>query len=414
MGEEQPPKKRAWDSISRHMRRKSHATDAQGPPEPAAAAPPTPEAQAPPAPVEAKPAPVEAKPALPEEARRALDAPPEEKGGASPLPAWKTDGFKYTEAQAKREMDPKVQMARLVDHARKRPIASTIVILAAVSILVMDALLIARKMGVDEWLMINFELGKDESRRFEVWERRGSGLSYLSGPPGQEQEVADPNQAGAVDGKEKLPGKPLETPRLSGSLAGILTPEELRQGARSSFVDGLDAAVKGDPNARPPLTGAFVKTAADDFRPYTPAVSGAGLPIPTGAFFGEAGDALENFASISNAASPAPGYGGPDPSAMQEVPQGLRGDDLVLAMIGDDFKKDLKQYAKEGKWKLHKKDPAEKTVRHELEGLSLTGNNAVLQLIQTKASTDVGLRCATCNTERRIHNTRAPFYGEEH
>ena len=407
MGEELPPKKRAWDSITRHMRRKSHSTEPQPPPEPASTSPPAPEAQAPPAPAETKPL-------LPPEALRALEKPAEEKGGASPLPQWKTDAFKYTEAQAKREMDPKVQMARLMDHARKRPVAATIVIFAAVSILVMDALLIARKMGVDEWLMINFEIGKDESRRFDVWERRGSGLSYLSGPPGQEKEVADPNQAGAVDGKEKLPGKPLQTPRLSGGLAGIITPEELRREGRTAFVGGLDAAVKGDPNARPPLSGAFIKTAADDFRPYTPAISGAGLSIPTGAFFGEAGEALENFASISNAASPAPGYGGPDPSAMQEVPPGLTGDDLVLAMIGEDFKKDLKQYAKEGKWKLHKKDAAEKTVRHELEGLSLTGNNAVLQLIQTKASTDVGLRCATCNTERRIHNTRAPFYGEEH
>ncbi|MBI5596586.1 MAG: hypothetical protein HY928_10900 [Elusimicrobia bacterium] len=404
MGEETPPpKRRAWDTLSRHLRRKTHNTDAQ--------APPPPEAQAPP-PVPEPSARV-TQPIMPDEARRALDAPPD-KGGASPLPAWKTDAFKLTEEQAKREFDPKVQMTRLIDHARKRPVVSTLVLLTAVGILVMDALLIARKMGVDEWLMINFELGKDESRRFEVWERRGTGLSYLSGAPGQEQEVSDPNQAGAVDGKDKLPDKPLETPKLSGGLAGIITPEELRREGRASFVGGLDASVKGDPNARSPLSGAFVKTADDDFRPYSPAASGAGLPIPTGAFFGEAGDALENFASISNASKPAADYASPDLSAMREVPQGLTGDDLVLAMIGEDFKKDLKQYAKEGKWKLHKKDPAEKTVRHELEGLSLTGNNAVLQLLQTKQSTDVGLRCSTCNTERRIHNTRAPFYGEEH
>lgn len=439
MSQDKPPGKKVWDTLSRHMRRKTHAPEtpaenAQAPP-PAAAVPPPVEApppaapapSSPPPPVDA-PAPVETPARTAAEAAelkkrlddafKSVESPPpkDEKGGAAgPLPNWRKTGFKLTEEQAAKARDPKVQMAKLMDYAREKPLRATLILLTAVSILVGDAILIAKRLGVDEWLMISLDLGKETVDRFAGWERRGSGLSYLAGPPGQEKEVTDAHQASAVDGKLKLPDKPLETPRLSGGLAGIITPEEMRGGFRAGAVGDLDGAVMTGRSGSASVSGAFKKTAQDDFRPYAPAsaVTDANGG-PAGVFFGEAGEALENFASLSNGSSAPPEYKNPDFSSMQEVPKGLQGDDLVLAMIGDDFKKELKAYAKGGAWKLRKMDKGEKTVRHEMEGMSLTGNNAVLQLLQTKRGTDSGLRCQTCQTEQRIHNTRAPFYGEEY
>lgn len=391
MSQEKPPAKHAWDTMTRHMRRKHPEAAAQPPPEPHAADPP----------------------ALPESPAPSLvsnSPPPAEERKAAALPTWKKGGFKLTEEQAKIERDPKVQMGRLFDYARNRPVLATLVLLAAVSIVIVDGILLARRLGIDDWLMVNFDLGRDESRRFEVWERQGSALSYFGGGPAK----GDAGQASAVDGKDKVPAASFQTPGLSAGLAGIITPEEIRGGMSSAMVGGLDAAVMGGSDHRQGLSGMMVKTAGDNFRPYAPSGTGAGLPIPTGAFFGEAGEALENFGSLKNGGTPAPGYGGPNFAAIQEVPQGLQGDEMVQAMIGDDFKKDMKAYAKEGHWKLHKMAAGEKTVRHELAGLSLTGNNAVLQLLQTKRATDTGLKCGSCGTERRIHNTRAPFFGEEH
>ncbi|TBR23714.1 hypothetical protein EPO15_05410 [bacterium] len=431
MDPDKPPPKRVWDSLSRHMRRKSHAPDS--PPEtaqppPSAAGPPPAQAPPPAAPPPAAPAaspPPEKTAAEAAALKQRLDEafktlekpqPKEDEGGAAgPLPNWRKTGFKLTEEQLAKSRDPKVQMARLMDHARQRPLLSTLVLLTAVSILVGDAILIAKRLGIDDWLMISVDLGRDAVDKFAGWERRGSGLTYLAGPPGAEKEVADPTQTSAVDGKAKLPDKPLASPKLSGGLAGIITPEEMRNGARADFVGGIDASVSAGPSGSGAVMNAFVKTAADDFKPYMPAVQSHLEPTPTGVFFGAAGEALENFASLQHGAGDAtPGYGGPDYASIQEVPQGVKGDDMVLAMIGDDLKKDLKSYAKGGKWKMRKMEHGEKTVRHELEGMTLTGNNAVIQLLQTKRSTDQGLRCATCETERRIHNTRAPFFGEEY
>ncbi|MBI3299688.1 MAG: hypothetical protein HYZ75_16095 [Elusimicrobia bacterium] len=392
MSQEKPPGKKPWDTLTRHLKRKPHGTEAQPPPEPITRPPPTAEVLA------MRKSLAEAMSAAPQ------DTEEERKGGA--LPTWKADGFKFTEEQAKVERDPGVQMGRLMDYARERPVLATVVLLLAVSILVVDAIMIARRLGVTEWLMVNYDDGKDDSRRFEVWERKGSGLAYFGGGDAK-KEVVEPNQASAVDGKDKLP-KPQKPPALSGGLAGIITPAELADGMRASFVTGL-GALQGDSG----MSGSFVKTAADDFRPYAPA-AGAPTAIPTGAFFGEAGEALENFGALDNPSKPAEDYGGPNYAALQEVPPGLQGDDMVMAMIGDDFKKDMKEYAKGGRWKLRKLEAGEATARHELAGMTLTGNDAVIQLLQTKRATDVGLKCGSCNTERRIHNTRAPFYGEEH
>ncbi|TPW21211.1 MAG: hypothetical protein FD126_913 [Elusimicrobia bacterium] len=343
------------------------------------------------------------------------DAKDDKGGAAGPLPGWRKTGFKLTEEQAAIARDPKVQMARLMDYARDKPLRATLILLTVVSILVGDAIMLAKRFGVDEWLMINFDLKEPKLDRFSDWDRRGSGLSYLSGPPGQEKEVTDAHQASAIDGKLKLPGKPLEMPRLSGGLSGIITPEEMREGFRAGAVVEIQGAVLAGTSGAADVAKAFKKTAQDDFRPYSPATAASDANGgPAGVFFGEAGEALENFASLSNGASASREYKNPDSGAFQEVPKGLQGDDMVMAMIGDDFKKELKDYAKGGKWKMHKMDKGEKTVRHEMEGMSLTGNNAVLQLLQTKRSTDSGLRCQTCRTEQRIHNTRAPFYGEEY
>lgn len=407
-----------WDSLSRHMRRKSHGSDA--PVENAQAPPPTapPPDPAPPAAVPAPtPESTELKKRL-DEAFKSVEERPEkdDKGGAAgPLPGWRKTGFKLTEEQAAVARDPRVQMARLMDYARDKPLRATLILLTVVSILVGDAILIAKRLGVDDWLMINLDLKEPKLDRFSDWDRRGSGLSYLSGPPGQEKEVTDAHQAAAVDGKAKLPRKPLEMPRLSGGLAGIITPEEMREGFRAGAVAEIQGAVLSGSSGAADVAKAFKKTAQDDFRPYSPATSASDANGgPAGVFFGEAGEALENFASLSNASSASREYKNPDSGAFQEVPKGLQGEDMVLAMIGDDFKKELKAYAKGGKWKMHKMDKGEKTVRHEMEGMTLTGNNAVLQLLQTKRSTDQGLRCQTCKTEQRIHNTRAPFYGEEY
>ena len=428
MDQDKPPHKKVWDSLSRHMRRKSHGPDA--PVENAQAPPPTvpPPASEPPRPVAPPPA-VEEAPGAPTADAAALkqrldeafkgvetkDAKDDKGGAAGPLPNWRKTGFKLTEEQAAIARDPRVQMARLMDYAREKPLRATLILLTVVSVLVGDAIMLAKRFGVDEWLMINLDLKEPKLDRFSDWDRRGSGLSYLSGPPGQEKEVTDAHQASAVDGKMKLPGKPLEMPRLSGGLAGIITPEEMREGFRAGAVTELQGAVSAGSSGAAEVAKNFKKTAQDDFRPYSPATAASDANGgPAGVFFGEAGEALENFASLSNASSASREYKNPDSGAFQEVPKGLQGDDMVLAMIGDDFKKELKAYAKGGKWKMHKMDKGEKTVRHEMEGMTLTGNNAVLQLLQTKRSTDSGLRCQTCRTEQRIHNTRAPFYGEEY
>jgi hypothetical protein len=433
VSQDKPPGKKVWDTLSRHMRRKTHAPEtpaenAQAPPP--AAAPPPPPSEAPPPAAPAPSAPPAEPPARTaaeaaelkkrlDEAFKSVETLPskDEKGGAAgPLPNWRKTGFKLTEEQAAKARDPKVQMAKLLDYAREKPLRATLILLTAVSILVGDAILIAKRLGVDDWLMISLDLGKEAVDQFAGWDRRGSGLSYLAGPPGQEKEVTDAHQASAVDGKLKLPDKPLDRPKLSGGLAGIITPEEMKGGFRAGAVGGLDGAVNTGRSGSGALSGAFKKTAADDFKPYMPAAAQSHLePTPTGVFFGEAGEALENFASLQHGGGDAaPGYGGPDYGAIQEVPQGVKGDDLVLAMVGDDLKKDLKSYAKGGHWKMRKMEKGEKTVRHELEGMTLTGNDAVIQLLQTKRSTDQGLRCATCQTEKRIHDTRAPFFGEEY
>lgn len=427
MDQDKPPHKKVWDSLSRHMRRKSHGADT--PVENAQAPPPTvpPPASDPPPPT--PPPAVEEAPliATAESAalKKSLDEafkgvetkdPEEDKAGAvGPLPGWRKTGFKLTEEQAAIARDPRVQMARLMDYAREKPLRATLIMLTVVSILVGDAILIAKRLGVDEWLMINFDLGGQKLDRFSDWDRRGSGLSYLSGPPGQEKEVTDSHQASAVDGKAKLPGKPLEMPRLSGGLAGIITPEEMREGFRAGAVGEIQGAVLAGTSGAGDVAKAFKKTAQDNFRPYSPASAATDANGgPSGVFFGEAGEALENFASLSNASSASKDFKGPDASAFQEVPKGVHGDDMVQAMIGDDFKKELKAYAKDGKWKMRKMEKGEKTLRHEMAGMTLTGNHAVLQLLQTKRSTDQGMRCQTCKTEQRIHNTRAPFYGEEY
>ena len=314
-------------------------------------------------------------------------------------------------------MDPKVQMAWLLDHARDRPVLATFILLFVVGVLVSDAIMIARKLGVDEWLMVNFDLGQDAAKGLvSDWERRGSGLGYLSGPPGHEKEVTDPLAQAAVDGKDKLPDKQ-KTPGLSGGLAGIITPEELRSGASAGLVSGMSEDVLGLKQAGNPLSGMILKDPKDGMHAYSPGSVSGDKSMPGGVFFGEAGEALENFASISkghDGPTPHPEFKGSDYSNMQTVPSGMTGDDLVMSMIGDDLKKEMKDYAKGGKWKLRKMEAGEKTVRHELEGVTLTANNAVIQLLQTKRSTDKGLRCPECGTETRIHDTRAPFYGEEH
>ena len=337
----------------------------------------------------------------------------DDKGGAAgPLPDWRKTGFKLTEEQAAIARDPRVQMARLMDYARDKPLRATLILLTVVSILVGDAIMIAKRLGVDEWLMINFDLGDKKLDRFSDWDRRGSGLSYLSGPPGEEKEVTDAHQAAAVDGKPKLPGKPLEMPRLSGGLSGIITPEEMREGFRAGAVGEIDGSVLAGRSGAADVAKAFKKTAQDDFRPYSPAAAATDANGgPSGVFFGEAGEALENFASLSNGASASREYKNPDSGAFQEVPKGVQGDDMVLAMIGDDFKKELKNYAKGGKWKMHKMDKGEKTVRHEMEGMSLTGNNAVLQLLQTKRSTDTGLRVDLPHRAAHPQHPRAVLRG---
>lgn len=410
MASDKPPGKRVWDTLSRHMRRKAHGADppsetAQPPPAAPPVPPPEPRPEPPPEPA---PPPAATPVRLP-------SAQEDDQGGAAaPLPAWKKSGFKLTEEQAAKARDPKVQMARLMDYAREKPLRATLILLTVVSIVVGDAIILARSLGLDDYLMISLDLGEKPFDRFALWERRGSGLSYLAGPPGKEKEVTDPREAAAVDGTLKLPDKPLETPKLAGGLAGILTPEELKGSFRGAAVGGIDGAVTTGQSGSAAVSKAFVKTAADDFKPYAPADASHDAPMPAGVFFGRAGEALENFASLSNTASAASEYRDPDFSAVQEVPKGLKGDDLVMAMIGEDLQKELKAYAKGGKWKMRKMEKGEKTVRHEMEGMTLTGNDAVIQLLQTKRSTDLGLRCSTCQTERRIHNTRAPFFGEEH
>ncbi|MFH1724244.1 MAG: hypothetical protein ABII00_06435 [Elusimicrobiota bacterium] len=335
--------------------------------------------------------------------------------GPGNLPQWNMKHFTRTPDQAKRDLDPRNQMTRLFDMARNRPFLSAGILLLALSIFVADMVKLVRRYNISQWLPISYILRPERKGEFRLWEQRSEGLGFLTGTGGQ--VVIDQAVESAVSGEEKLPPDKWETPSLRGSpVAGILTPDELRQTHRENFVLGLDSYADG--RTAPGSMGRTIilKEKDDRLGPYRHKTGKRGelQPTASGVYLGRAGELLENYASISNPVDAPEDF--MRPQAMgnyQRVPDGVHGNEMVMAMLDATLLQEIKDHAKDGDFRLREMTAGEETVRHPLEGLMMRSNVALFQLLETKRSSDEALYCTTCGTERRIHNARATFYGEK-
>jgi len=103
-----------------------------------------------------------------------------------------------------------------------------------------------------------------------------------------------------------------------------------------------------------------------------------------------------------------------DNSAFQKVPEGVNGQELVRAMIGQSAEQltaEMKQYAKEGTWRMRRAPGARQQVP-ELPGDGMATSFAFGQLLETQRLTDKAMNCPTCVNEDRINMNRATFFGE--
>ncbi|MFA5140880.1 MAG: hypothetical protein WC728_16760 [Elusimicrobiota bacterium] len=315
------------------------------------------------------------------------------------LAKWSTDAFKYTPEQAKRELDPRNQMIWLLDHARKRPVLSSLILALVLLIMVGDAILIIKKLYSSDWLAVTASLDRPIAERFWNWENRGNTLELIT----EKAPVQDKARASAVSGQEKLPEQKWEKPALASGLAGIITPEELRQSNRSMVrLDTMGVQDMKD-------MGRTMVTQSDAI--ITGRTDGK---VARGVFLGAAGEDLSNYASLNNPVKNDPEdawiKGAMD--KYDKVPADVQGNELVQAMFNEGLAKDLAEYQK-GPWILRKMGDGEQAARHELDGMTMVNNLAVFQLLDTKRVTDEAMYCGGCNVESRIHGARATFYGEK-
>jgi hypothetical protein len=319
------------------------------------------------------------------------------KTGPERMSKWSTDAFKYTPEQAKRELDPRTQMVWLLDHARKRPVLSLLILALVLLILVGDAILIIKKLYSSDWLAVTANLDRPIAERFWNWENRGNTTELIT-----EKALAMPQdkaQASAVSGQDKLPDQKWEKPGLASGLAGILTPSELRNSRSAVQLDMMGTQDMKD-------LGRTLVTQSDAI--VTGRTDGRG---PRGVFLGDAGDDLGNYASLSTPVKEDESIKGAM-DKYDKVPADLQGNELVQAMFNEGLAKDLADYQK-GPWILRKMGDGEKPTRHELDGMSMLDNLAVFQLLTTKRVTDEAMYCGGCDMESRIHGARATFYGEK-
>jgi len=313
---------------------------------------------------------------------------------AAPIPRWSGKRFGLTREQAQRELDPRNQMSWLLDRARNRPVLSSIVMFLVLTIIVADLIVIIKKLNVSQWLMVNINPEVPNIEGFWTWEKRTSALAYLTQDG---KVVSDQVTKSAVSGEEKLPQDKWTKPALKGGLAGIIAPSEMRQD--SPLVSGLDPYVAGQGEG----LGRTMVTQSDSISsPNT------GKKTPTGVFLG---DNLK-LASVKNPVKAAADFKSAG-AGNEKAPKDLKGEELVTALLSEDLVQQLADYQKNGQWVLHQSPANTKPVPHELAGLSIKGNQAVIQLVETKQSTDQSLDCGTCFLEDRVHNARATFYGEK-
>ena len=338
-------------------------------------------------------------------------SPPPEK-----LKPFSSEKFSKTAAQLKAEKDPRGQIEKLTDEARKRPKLAGAFMALFLFIFVGDLILLMRSMGVTEWLQISFILGPKKRDLPAGAEERLSALSFFT--KDEEERTVEPSppdeiKSSAIDGKSKLPANKWKIGSLKGTgVTGIGTKGD-RSGPKLTAIPGLDSNVSGSEMRSEHMM--IAKSTADAFSPYSPTARGSKEKVMAGVYFGEEGEFLENFASVERPVKAPDDFNFQQPvSRYKEVPQGAHGEEMVNSMLDDNLMSRIQDYAKNGTYKLRRTRKGEGTHRHELEGMMLEGNEAVFQLLGTKRASDIGLNCSTCETEKRIHNAGATFYGEPH
>ncbi|MFH2204641.1 MAG: hypothetical protein ABIJ96_16120 [Elusimicrobiota bacterium] len=308
--------------------------------------------------------------------------------------------------------------AKLKGFMHRHPLLSISVILIALGIAVVDILVLTRHLSMGRLRAIAFGGDTRPVIPAAPMDSRDSGLSLLERGLYAEGEKTDAGTASAIQGTNQLAGG-LRPAGLPAGLGGIANPEDeddkkkLKMlGSISLDASGMDTSGSVSNMGRTQIK----KSEQDDFTPYGGSAPGdvKTAKAPTGVYFGDAGENLDNFADVGGVRNSGNGaVKAVDNSEFPTVPEGLRGAELVKSMVGDDLMQEMKNYAKEGTWRMRRAPGAKQNVPG-LPADGMAGSFAASQLLETKRLTDRALNCPTCKNEDRINLNRATFYGEKY
>jgi len=315
--------------------------------------------------------------------------------------------------------------AKLLAAAKRRPILSSLVLMTGFVVLIADLLVLARYLNLTSFDPIGILRGT-RSVPAPIWDGRESGLSLLErGVMADGGDAKDELTASAVRGSNQLPAN-LELAQLPEGLGGILNPDGTKDDKKKlKKVGGVeldaDSLASGGDSLKGMDRTQLKKTTADNFTPYGGGGYGAGRgggkggdKVASGVYLGPEGSDLGNYAEVSNPALKRDDFLAPDADGeFPPVPEGVHGEELVQAMLGDDLMEELKKYAKEGTWRMRKAEGAKQNVP-AISGDALATSYAAGQLLETKRQTDKALKCGTCTNENRINMNRATFFGEKY
>ncbi len=339
------------------------------------------------------------------------------------MAAWNASRFSHSQISTK-DKDESVLGGYFLAAAKKRPILASIGLMATLVILAVNLLALARHLNLTHWNPVAYDGDARPVTEASRRESRQTALSLLDrGALGEGGDVpTDELMSSALQGSNQLVGGLIQ-PKLPEGLGGILNPGDEDDRKKLKKVKGVELDATnlsfGGPAANMHRTMVDHHVdAEEELRNYQgPYYKSGGVKeakTPRGVYFGEAGDNLENYASISNSPKGSAGFMAPDrygdhPTA----PEGTTGAELAHAMIGDGFLDEIRQYAKEGTWRMKRHDGSEQQY-DEIDGNALYTSFAAGQLFEAQNESNKVLKCGQCSNEKRVYKGRATFYGEKY
>jgi len=300
-----------------------------------------------------------------------------------PMSRWSSGSFAQTPPPAKAGSSLG-DVSYILESAKKRPVLSSIVLMTTLMVLIADLVILLRHFNIHVWTQVAY----NEEHGKALWEDRGTGLSYLSR---NGQEDMGPLQS-ALQGTNQLAAN-LEQPGLPEGLAGIVNPEDgkKKQGTGVQLnADGFDGDAK---NMRRTMIAKSDKD--DEFLPYQftgPTRKSKKGKIHSGVYFGDAGDFLDNFADVGMPIKKADGFKSVGEGAFPSLPDGLSGQELIEEVDDGTTLEQLKQYAKQGTWRL-RKAPGAKQDTPAIPTDGLANSSAYGQLLEALRDSRHALEC---------------------